>query len=52
MLVWLQYGSFALIEVIFAFQSPTDPFKPRDQEIGDFYKVKKRRVTDLEAPKL
>ena len=33
---------------------PTDLFtapKPRDQEIGQFYVVQKRSVTDLEAPK-
>ena len=34
---------------------PTVPFpilEPHDQEIGEFYVVQKRRVTDFEAPKL
>ena len=34
---------------------PTGPFtilKPEDQERGEFYVVKERRATDLEAPEL
>ena len=34
---------------------PTGPFtvlKPRDEEIGEFYEVQKRRATDFKALKL